>query len=516
MVEREQSHPRSGSRRRVRRFVGWLPELLVLVVLAAAVAGWHYDLGDRWFAGPNPETDPARVLPPEGLDLPQLGPARPVATVDDAGGASPAAVARAVSPYLHARRLGRHVVVAVGGLDDGRMLFRHGQGAVTPASTTKLLTSTAALETVGPMARFTTTVRQVPGSRRVVLVGGGDPFLASTPKAAAGLYPARADLTTLAHKAAAALLRQHRRRVDLRYDASLFTGPAFNPTWPQTYRDVVSPISALWVDEGRDPTGPGFVSDPARTAAQLFARALENDGVTVVTGPRPGRAPAGSVSVADVRSAPLGEIVQHVLDVSDNMGAEVLARHVGLAEAHRGSFAAATRSVLTVLQRLGIDTSADRLHDGSGLSRHDRITARTLIEVLRTAASPDHPALRDVVTGLPVAGFTGSLTWRFDEAFPAARGRVRAKTGTLSGVHGLAGIATDLDGDRLVFVAVADRVRDRNELWAQDRIDELAGALGACRCGAGPGTGAGAGPETGPGAGAGTSTGTGAGSGPAS
>ena len=493
VAEREQSHPRP--RRRLRRFLGWLPELLVLVVLGTAVAGWHYDLGGRWLVPPNPETDPARVLPPEGLDLPRLGPARPVAAVDDEGHASPAAVARAVSPYLHARRLGRHVVVAVAGLDDGRILFQHGHGAVTPASTTKLLTSTAALEALGPMARFTTTVRHVPGTRRVVLVGGGDPFLASTPKAAAGLYPARADLTTLAHRAAATLLRQHQRRIDLRYDASLFTGPAFNPTWPQGYRaDVVSPISALWVDEGRNPAGAGFVRDPARTAAQLFAQVLQKDGVKVVAGPRPGRAPAGSVAVAEVRSAPLGEIVQHVLDVSDNMGAEVLARHVGLAVAHRGSFTAATRSVLAVLRRLGVDTSGDRLHDGSGLSRHDRITARTLIDVLRTAASPDRPELRDVVTGLPVAGFTGSLTWRFDEAFPAARGRVRAKTGTLSGVHGLAGIATDLDGDRLVFVAVADRVRQRNELWAQDRIDEVAGALGACRCGTGTGRGAGSGP----------------------
>jgi D-alanyl-D-alanine carboxypeptidase/D-alanyl-D-alanine-endopeptidase (penicillin-binding protein 4) len=494
VAEREQSHPRP--RRRRRWFPGWLPELLVLVVLGAAVAGWHYDLGDRWLAGPNPETDPARVLPPEGLDLPRLAAARPVAAVDDEGSASAAKVARAVSPYLRSGRLGRHVVVAVAGLDDGRLLFEHGRGAVTPASTTKLLTSTAALEALGPMARFSTTVRHVPGTRRVVLVGGGDPFLASTPKVAAGLYPARADLTTLAHKAAAALLREHLRRIDLRYDASLFTGPAFNPEWRESYRaDVVSPISALWVDEGRDPNGPGFVRDPARAAARLFAQILRKDGVRVAAGPRPGRAPAGAVAVADVRSAPLGEIVQHVLDVSDNMGAEVLARHVGLAVAHRGSFAAATRSVLTVLQRLGIDTSGDRLYDGSGLSRHDRITARTLIEVLRTAASPDRPGLRDVVTGLPVAGFTGSLTWRFDEAYPAARGRVRAKTGTLSGVHGLAGVATDLDGDRLVFVAVADRVRARNELWVQDRIDELAGALGSCRCAArarsGPGSGTG-------------------------
>ena len=493
MAEREQSHPRPDAprrngRRRGRRVLGWLPEVLVLLILVAAVADWHYGLGDRWFGAPgpgtNPETNPARVLPPEGLDLPRIAAAGPVASPDTGGDASASRIARAVSPYLHARRLGPHVVVEVASLDDGRVLFHHGQGPVMPASTTKLLTTTAALQALGPMVRFSTTVRQVPGRRQVVLVGGGDPFLASSQKAARGRYPAHADLTTLARETATALLRRHQRRVSLRYDASLFTGPAFNPVWRAGYRaDVVAPISALWVDEGRRPDGYGFSADPARTAADLFARLLERDGVKVTQRPRPGRASPGSVAVAEVRSAPLGEIVQQVLAVSDNMGAEVIARHVGLAVAHQGSFTAATRSVLGVLRRLGVDTSGDRLFDGSGLSRHDRIEPRTLIDVLRTASSPDHPDLRDVVTGLPVAGFSGSLAYRFDEAFPAARGRVRAKTGTLTGVHALAGLATDLDGDPLVFTAVADRVPARWQLWAQDRLDEMAGALGACRCG---------------------------------
>lgn len=489
MAEREQSHPGGAGRRsRRRQLLGWVPELLVIALLAAAVVQWHYGLGERWVGHPpNPATNPARVLPPEGLDLPALPAAGPVAAPDTGGDPSARKVAHALAPYLHARRLGRHVRVEVAGLADGRLLLDHGTGPVRPASTTKLLTTTAALQVLGPMARFTTTVRDVPGGFRnpdeVVLVGGGDPFLASSPKAARGLYPARADLTTLARRTATELLRRHRSRVELRYDASLFSGPAFSPTWPVGYRDVVAPISALWVDEGHEPHGGGFVTDPAQTAADLFARVLERRGVHVVHAPRPGQAPPGSVAIAEVRSAPLGEIVQQVLDVSDNMGAEVIARHVGLAVSRDGSFTGSVRSVLAVLRRLGVDTTGVRLHDGSGLSRQDRIPPRTLVEVLRTAASPEHPDLRDVVTGLPVAGFTGSLTYRFDQAFPAARGRVRAKTGTLSGVHGLAGVVTDLDGDRMVFVAVADRVTERWNTWAQNRLDRIAGALGACHCG---------------------------------
>jgi D-alanyl-D-alanine carboxypeptidase/D-alanyl-D-alanine-endopeptidase (penicillin-binding protein 4) len=137
---------------------------------------------------------------------------------------------------------------------------------------------------------------------------------------------------------------------------------------------------------------------------------------------------------------------------------------------------------MQVLTRLGVDTTGSSVHDGSGLSRRNRLTPDALLGVLRLAASAGHPELRSVVTGLPVAGFTGSLQWRFDEAPSAARGRVRAKTGTLTGVTGLAGIVTDVDGNRMAFVAIADKVPVPQTLAARRDIDLIAGALGACHC----------------------------------
>jgi len=90
-----------------------------------------------------------------------------------------------------------------------------------------------------------------------------------------------------------------------------------------------------------------------------------------------------------------------------------------------------------------------------------------------------------VFTGLPVAGFTGSLQYRFDRGPTEARGRVRAKTGTLTGVHGLAGVADAASGARMAFVVVADDVSPLKDFKAQVLIDRIAGALGACRCGVG-------------------------------
>ncbi len=188
--------------------------------------------------------------------------------------------------------------------------------------------------------------------------------------------------------------------------------------------------------------------------------------------------------LARATGAPLAQVVERVLEVSDNEGAEVLARHVGLAVAGKGSSAAGTDAVISTLRRLGVRTAGAEVYDGSGLSRKNRIDPDTLVDVLRLAASEDHPDLRSTVTGLPVAGFTGSLAFRFSEAPVPGRGRVRAKTGTLTGVSALAGVATDLDGVPMVFALVADRVRLRDTLDAQEALDDLAAALGACHCAA--------------------------------
>lgn len=482
MAKREQSHARQR-RRRTRVLLRWVPELVVVLLVALALVDVQYDVAQRWLGiGADPHAEPAAVLPPAGLDLPEPDPAAPVArAVGDDGSVDPAAVAAAVLPYVRDKSLGRHELVYVSDLRTGELVFRHGHGSVTPASTLKLLTTTAALEVLGPMTTFSTTVQR--RGNQVFLVGGGDPFLASTPKHDPRVYPHRADLTTLARRAAASLRRDGVRRVRLAYDDSLFRGPAVNPHWPDTYlpEDVVPPITALWADEGHA-EHYGFVADPAATATADFRRALQRAGIKVA-GPSSHRtAPADTVEVASVSSAPLGEIVQQTLAVSDNQAAEVLARHVGDAVLHDPSFAGGAKAVRQVLRELGVPTAGVRTYDGSGLSRQNRLTPQALLATLRIAASDEHPDLREVITGLPVAGFTGSLEWRFGDAPTQAKGMVRAKTGTLTGVHGLAGVVTDRTGAELGFVAIADRVAVPKTLDARKTIDELAAALGACAC----------------------------------
>jgi D-alanyl-D-alanine carboxypeptidase/D-alanyl-D-alanine-endopeptidase (penicillin-binding protein 4) len=456
-------------------FVLVLAAVSHLFGLGPRVLGWDY---------PSPVTEPAKVAPPPGLTLPSPSRAAEVAEPSEEMAADPAAVRRAVARMLRDKDLGPRVAVAVSQLSDGETVYEDGSALVTPASTMKLLTTTAAMAALGPDHTFRTTVVAGRSPRDVVLVGGGDPLLARAPED--GAYPGRADIVTLAKATARSLEKLQRTRVRLGYDTTLFSGPSVNPAWPSSYipDDVVSPISPLWVDEGREPGISQRSADPALAAATEFAKVLERQGIDVKGKPQPATAGEDATEYASVSSAPLAQIAQWVLEVSDNEGAEVLAHHVAIAEDRPASFAGAAEAVGTVLSGLGVDTTGARIYDGSGLSRENRLAPETLLSVLEVAADDEQPELRQVVAGLPVAGFTGSLTYRFESGDEEGLGRVRAKTGTLTGVHGLAGVVTTRDGTELAFVAIADRVKLVNNLDARERIDQVAAALAACDCAA--------------------------------
>lgn len=463
-----------------------LVALLSVALLLGAGAYAAYDAGllDRFLDEPGPIA-PAAVPPPQGVRLPPAGPALPVLDSSFAAGSTPAArrVRRHVAANLRDDDYGRHLGVLVQPLGGEQDLLRvGGSDLFTPASTLKLLTSAAALELMGPQRRFETVVRRGADKRSIVIVGGGDPLLTRRPPSD-DVYPRPATLRALARQTARTLQRDGVARVRLGYDATLFRGPAVNPHWEPSYvpDNVVSPITALWVDGGRERTGLAARSaDPALSGATEFAAELERAGVTVRGKPRPTKASPQREIVAEVQSPTLAQIVQYLIEVSDNETTEVVLRHAAIASGRRGTSANGTTAVRTTLSRLGVDMQRARIYDGSGLSRKNRLSLDMLAQTLQLAASPDHPKLRRVVSGLPVAGFNGSLEQRFITMGTEGHGLVRAKTGTLSGVHALAGVAADHEGTPLVFVAVADRVRLIDTLDARASLDGLSALLATC------------------------------------
>jgi D-alanyl-D-alanine carboxypeptidase/D-alanyl-D-alanine-endopeptidase (penicillin-binding protein 4) len=423
---------------------------------------------------------------------PVLRPARAAGPLPTSHGLS-----AALAPILASRALGSHVAAVVTDPVSGAVLFSSGGSSpVEPASTAKLATGVAALGVLGPRARFTTRVVAGAGAGSVVLVGGGDPTLTAGPPPASD-YPQPATLASLAAATARSLRAQGLTRVRLGYDTSLFSGPLLAPGWPAGYVSTgnVTPITSLEVDQGRltpsglpeDADDPGNFRprsfDPAAVAAAAFGSFLQADGITVAGPVAQETAPAGAATIAAVTSPPLSAIVGWMLRESNNVIAEDLARQVALHAGAAASFSGAAAAVTRVLRGLGI--SGILLVDGSGLSPDDRVSPAALTSLVAVAAGAGHAQLRPVVTGMPVAGFSGTLAPDqsvFGHFAGPALGAVRAKTGNLDTVATMAGLAYDRQGQVLAFAFMADQVPPGSLTQAAAEIDAMATLLAGCGC----------------------------------
>jgi serine-type D-Ala-D-Ala carboxypeptidase/endopeptidase (penicillin-binding protein 4) len=412
--------------------------------------------------------------------------------------ATAAGVSAALAGGLGSATLGLHVGAIVTDLSSGQVLLsRQGSSGFAPASTAKLGVAIAALDVLGPAARFTTRVVAGPTPSSVVLVGGGDPTLAAGHPPAAD-YPQPASLASLAAQTARALRARDIRAVRVGYDTSLYTGPLMAPGWSNSYvtSGDATPIESLEVDQGRltlggapqDADDPGNLRPrtftPAADAAQAFASFLSGQGITVRGPAAPAAAPRGSATIAAVSSPPLAEIVAQMLTESNNVIAENLARHVAIAAGRPASFSGGAAAETAVLRGLGIGGGFS-LVDGSGLSPLDRISPDVLVQLIRLAAAPGEPSLRAVITGLPVAGFSGTLGPGgsvFPDLGPAGRGLVRAKTGNLLTVVALTGIAQARDGQLLSFAFMADQLPAGDLNAGAADLTGLATALAGCGC----------------------------------
>ena len=155
-------------------------------------------------------------------------------------------------------------------------------------------------------------------------------------------------------------------------------------------------------------------------------------------------------------------LVQLTNKQSDNFFAEMLAKLVGAREGRQGTTAAGARAA----RRFGRSVGASvRLADGSGLSRADRGSPRSVVGLLRAEdAGPDAHAFED---SLAVAGRDGTLRDRMRRG--RARGHCRAKTGTLHDVSNLSGYCHARNGHDLAFsflmngvgILSAQRIQDR-------------------------------------------------------
>ncbi|MGW6821855.1 D-alanyl-D-alanine carboxypeptidase/D-alanyl-D-alanine endopeptidase [Streptomyces sp. NPDC055005] len=379
----------------------------------------------------------------------------------------------ALEPLLADRGLGDLRSAAVVDTATGQVLFEsRAREAMTPASTVKIATAAAALAALGPEHRIRTTVVPGTGPGQIVLVGGGDPSLTAKKKAPAG---SGGSLVALAADTARALKAAGTTTVALGHDDSLYSGPTRHPIG---VNDNIAPVTALMADEGRpDDSVSGPVDrteDPTGDTARAFATLLGERGIKITGEPAEAKAPTGAKPLATTLSTPLGGLVERMLTNSDNDIAEALARQTAIASGQPASFEGGEKAVAARLAALGVDVTGARFADGSGLARADRVTTALLTALLAKSADPERPELRPVLTGLPVAGFSGTLRARNAGNSPAA-GLVRAKTGTLSGVNALAGTVVDPSGRLLAFAFLTANSPD--PAAAEKGLDKLAATV---------------------------------------
>jgi serine-type D-Ala-D-Ala carboxypeptidase/endopeptidase (penicillin-binding protein 4) len=460
-------------RGRGRRF--WLITAAIVLVVALAAAGTVVAVNR--LAGPH---DSGAVPPLPRLALGPLATDAPTPTSDG--------LDRVLRGPSAAKQLGSLSGVVIDPATGQRLWSDEPDEPLAPGSANKILTTAAALLTVDPTKRLVTRVLAGPTPDSVVLVGGGDPTLSTLPDEDPGdtqhrsVYRDPPKLATLAE-----IVKQaHPGPIDHVYvDTSMFTGPETAPGWEES--DIqggnYTPISALIADGGR--TDPSAIDGartptPATDAGRAFAGLVGADQ-TKITEMAP---PPGAAELGKVYSQPVQDLIENALTISDNVLAEAIARQVALAGGQPPSFAGGVTAVRQALTSAGFDTSGVTDVDGSGLSTRDKVPARLLGQIMAAAAGPSTDPraarLRPLLWGLPVAGGTGTLDDRFaDDSAEGARGWVRAKTGTLTGVNALTGVVTDHDGRLLAFAFMSNGTSSAD---ARPKLDDVAAALRGCGC----------------------------------
>ena len=349
---------------------------------------------------------------------------------------------------------------------EGRRLFsRRARVARILASNTKLFTTAAALERLGPHATFTTRVLgtgrlDAAGTWRgnLVLQGGGDPTFGSRAFARKN-YVAPGGVEDLAAQVSAAGVRAVSGRVV--GEEALFDSLRGGPDSGYKVSQWVGPLSALTFDRARAAAG-GWASDPRLQAAIRLDAELERLGIRVARTPARRRSRATGTALAAVASPRLGRLAEIANVRSDNFFAEILLKHLG---PRPGSTDGGARDAVAVASELGVSA---RLVDGSGLSRSNRATPEQVARML--ARIRDRPTWAPFFDSLPVAGREGTLSERMTKG--PARDRCRGKTGSLTGVSTLSGYCQSVGGDLIVFSFLMERVKVEGARRLQDRMVE--------------------------------------------
>ena len=432
----------------------WIASIIAFFVVVGLIA-----VGALWWAKHNRyHVESAEPLQPaEAVVQPATG-----------DSTNPPDVGAAVAAAAKDPALGK-LSAAVTDAETGKMLWSvDPQRPLVPASSTKVLTAAAAVLTLEGDQRQATRVLH-DGRGNLTIVSEGDITLTSGN--GNSFYTQAGKISDLAKQVKQKLGSQQIASITV--DNSPRSGDVFNTTWDRGDISMgnVANLDVVMLDGARIDAAKSYSprsSSPGADVGAELAKQLGAEGAKVSLVEKPAENPGEQI--AEVKSAPLDTRLRDMMVHSDNLLAESIGRQIAKARNKPQTFQGATEATMEVLRETGINLKNCQLHDNSGMSDKNRLTAQALDEVLASDKT------RPLLDMLPVSSAEGTLEDRYVRGSGAesAAGWVRAKTGTLSGVNALAGTISTKAGRPLTFAFLSNG-SDIGK--ARPALDKLAATL---------------------------------------
>ena len=345
-------------------------------------------------------------------------------------GATPSQALHSLEKYISAKSLASPGLLIMNP-NDGKVIAQNSPDSLrVPASVLKLISTSAALYFVGPDKTYSTTIYSTEQASTFIIKGTLDPWLTSN--------------VTRAKK-----------------NGQIFLPALISKANTENKKKITIYYTGIFEKDKYDLN----INLKSKGIRATFKK-IEGDALSS----------KAKDEVASFTSLPVSEMVKFAIMWSDN----TLANRLGNSAARKVGFdttpAGLTKTFKLALEEIGVDSTGLKVEDGSGLSKANRVSAKTIVELLMKIRN--NPRYESIYDGMPIGGLTGTLQKRFVETAPHAIGHVHAKTGWVNRSVTMAGYVDDGETE-FAFAILADGITPT--LGARNRarasMDRLLGVI---------------------------------------
>lgn len=215
------------------------------------------------------------------------------------------------------------------------------------------------------------------------------------------------------------------------------------------------------------------VWEPTKFVLHVFKNKLQENGVEFINKSviKVGKTPKNAILLADKKSIPLKELLIPFMKLSNNGHGEILTKEMGKVLYGEGSWDKGLQVIQETITSLGVNGNTIMLRDGSGMSHKNMIPANELSQLLY--AIQNKSWFPEFVDSLPVAGNTDRLvggTLRSRMADEAVKGKVKAKTGSITGVSTISGYVYSTNEAKWIFSIMVNNFLGSSVLPIEDLL----------------------------------------------